>query len=256
MTGGSSHMPNAFWNTHMPAIEIDQRSREQRLQLEQLQRRSLQYLGNREPALEELLEDPIVHLLMTSDGVSRRGIWALMGIVRRRLQEAVKTPQVAENPSPFNRARRDPEVCSRASASTLARSRPHRGPDVWHHEPLRMQAVIDSHWMEANIRQPGCPTKSQLALKPDVSAMDACLCAHAALHELAERLTAINNYLAAALRLSDADHLPAQELPGYRVVLTKAQRQADLATVPVAELRRLLAAGVPPSSGSPAASAA
>src|SRR3954462_4894673 len=105
----------------------------------------------------------------------------------------------------------------------------------------------DSHWTKANRCQPSCPTKSRLASQRDFPATDARLCGHAALHELAERLTAINNYLAAALRLSDTDQLPAPELPGYKVMLTKALRQADLASAPVTELRRLLAASVPPS---------
>jgi hypothetical protein len=83
-------MPSDLWHSNVPTIEIDQRSREQRLRLEELERWLLPYLGNREPPLNELLDDPITHLLMASDGVPPREVRAHINIVRWRLRERVE----------------------------------------------------------------------------------------------------------------------------------------------------------------------
>lgn len=45
------------------------------------------YCKNREPPLDELLNDPIVRLLMARDGLSAQDVDAYVDIARRRLRE-------------------------------------------------------------------------------------------------------------------------------------------------------------------------
>ena len=45
------------------------------------------YCKNREPPLDELLNDPIVRLVMARDGLSAEDVGAYVDIARRRLRE-------------------------------------------------------------------------------------------------------------------------------------------------------------------------
>jgi phosphoglycerate-specific signal transduction histidine kinase len=62
----------------------------------------------------------------------------------------------------------------------------------------------------------------------------------AALHELTERLTAITNYLAAALRLSQSDATAAGISLRHAEILEKAFDQVAQADEAIKRLRRLL----------------
>jgi len=62
----------------------------------------------------------------------------------------------------------------------------------------------------------------------------------AALHDLTERLTAITNYLAAALQLSETGATAACMSPRYIEILEKAFGQASLADEAIKRLRQLL----------------
>jgi hypothetical protein len=59
-------------------------------------------------------------------------------------------------------------------------------------------------------------------------------------HELSERLTAITNYLAAALRLSEIESLPAAVPLRHREILEKALRQVHQANEEMRRFRKLL----------------
>ena len=48
------------------------------------------YSSNTEPTVEELLTDPIAHLLMARDGLQPEYVWACVGAARRKLK-AMKT---------------------------------------------------------------------------------------------------------------------------------------------------------------------
>lgn len=139
-----------------------------------LKKHVTQYLGNREPPLGELLDDPIAHLVMARDGLSPTEIRAYFEEVRRR-------------------------------------------PPTLPPENAAMMRI-----------SPGS----------DLSAASL-----AAAHELAERLTAISNYLAAALRLSDIEPPSLPVRSDQKEILEKAAAQADLTSAIMTELRRLLAAG-------------
>jgi hypothetical protein len=45
------------------------------------------YLRNREPSLDELLDDPVTHAVMARDGLSAETIRALVAETRRRLHD-------------------------------------------------------------------------------------------------------------------------------------------------------------------------
>ena len=45
------------------------------------------YLRNAEPPLEELLNDPIAHLLMARDGLQSEQVWAYVKDATRRLRD-------------------------------------------------------------------------------------------------------------------------------------------------------------------------
>ena len=45
------------------------------------------YVRNTEPTVEELLDDPIAHLLMTSDRLQPEQVWAFVHDARRRLKD-------------------------------------------------------------------------------------------------------------------------------------------------------------------------
>jgi hypothetical protein len=45
------------------------------------------YVRNTEPTVEELLDDPIAHLLMTSDRLQAEQVWAFVNDARRRLKD-------------------------------------------------------------------------------------------------------------------------------------------------------------------------
>jgi hypothetical protein len=50
----------------------------------------MQYLGNREPLLEEIFDDPIVRLVMARDGISSDETRAYVEAARRSLGESGK----------------------------------------------------------------------------------------------------------------------------------------------------------------------
>jgi hypothetical protein len=60
------------------------------------------------------------------------------------------------------------------------------------------------------------------------------------LHELTERLTAITNYLEAALRLSQTDAMAAGVSPRHNEILEKAFGQVSQADEAIKQLRRLI----------------
>ena len=45
------------------------------------------YLRNAEPTVEELLDDPIAHLLMARDRLQPEQVWAYVNDARRRLRD-------------------------------------------------------------------------------------------------------------------------------------------------------------------------
>ena len=45
------------------------------------------YLRNAEPTIEELLNDPIAHLLMARDRLQSEQVWAYVNGARRRLRD-------------------------------------------------------------------------------------------------------------------------------------------------------------------------
>jgi hypothetical protein len=45
------------------------------------------YLRNAEPTVEELLDDPIAHLLMARDQLQSEQVWAYVNDARRRLRD-------------------------------------------------------------------------------------------------------------------------------------------------------------------------
>jgi hypothetical protein len=53
------------------------------------------YSDNREPPVDELLEDPIVHLVMARDGLSPEDVRAYIDLARRRLRERRPVPMPA-----------------------------------------------------------------------------------------------------------------------------------------------------------------
>ena len=60
------------------------------------------YLHNTEPTVEELLDDPITHLLMTRDRLQAEQVWAFVHDARRQLrdrkmQDRPPTPSQADN---------------------------------------------------------------------------------------------------------------------------------------------------------------
>src|SRR5271155_1424398 len=59
-------------------------------------------------------------------------------------------------------------------------------------------------------------------------------------HELSERLTAITNYLASALRLSEIESVPAAMPPGQPGILEKASAEVSRADETIKRFRRLL----------------
>ena len=52
------------------------------------------YLRNAEPTVEELLNDPIAHLLRARDGLKTEQVWAYINDARRKLGER-EAPQQA-----------------------------------------------------------------------------------------------------------------------------------------------------------------
>jgi len=60
------------------------------------------YFRNTEPTVEELLDDPITHLLMARDRLQSEQVWAYVNDARRRLrdrkmQDGPPTPSPADN---------------------------------------------------------------------------------------------------------------------------------------------------------------
>ncbi|MHC4092865.1 MAG: hypothetical protein ACYSVY_21760 [Planctomycetota bacterium] len=47
-----------------------------------------------EPSVEELLSDPIVHLMMRYDGITAHDVWAAMQVAQSRLPVAIPLPDV------------------------------------------------------------------------------------------------------------------------------------------------------------------
>jgi len=45
------------------------------------------YIRNAEPTVEELLNDPIAHLLMARDGIEPEQVWAHVNDARRKLRD-------------------------------------------------------------------------------------------------------------------------------------------------------------------------
>jgi hypothetical protein len=54
------------------------------------------HCGNAEPDLEEVLDDPIVHMLLARDGVSRGDIRELVAEARRHLRRQCPAPACAQ----------------------------------------------------------------------------------------------------------------------------------------------------------------
>ena len=55
------------------------------------------YLGNREPTLDELLDDPVVRILMASDGLAQETVRGHFEAAGRWLREIRFEPRVARS---------------------------------------------------------------------------------------------------------------------------------------------------------------
>ena len=53
------------------------------------------YIRNAEPTVEELLNDPIAHLLMARDGIEPEQVWAYVKDARRKLRDREEHEAVA-----------------------------------------------------------------------------------------------------------------------------------------------------------------
>jgi hypothetical protein len=52
------------------------------------------YVGNREPLLDEVLNDPIVRLVMARDGLPLEEVWVHVEAARRRLRERRRSVEI------------------------------------------------------------------------------------------------------------------------------------------------------------------
>ncbi len=172
-----------------------------------------------------------MHLLMKSDGVSRPDVQARLAGVRRLLEEDVEPQKAAGN-----------RGLQRESLRELADQ-----VDLTYYEALGIPTIHESCFSDVRSAHAGWVTQARIATQDNFPTTDMYRPGHAALHEIAERLTAINNYLGAALRFADTKLLREPELSNHKAILERAWNQVALTSAPVSELRWLLADRVPAS---------
>jgi len=165
-----------------------------------------------EPSLDELLNDPIVHLVMVRDRISPKDVRATISAQRERLKRGGDGHQD-----------RNATIRSRPDQALGARY------DGARHAIKAVQHLDDN--------ENSAPESTTSRPDPDPH-LDGNKALSAFEDELAERMTAINNYLAAALLLLDGEPPPARVQLNPRTVLEKAVAQARHANAAISGIRR------------------
>jgi hypothetical protein len=207
-----------------------------------------QYLGNREPALDQIFSDPIVRLALECDGVSPAEARARIEVARQHLRKRTgrqpkkmpeagsRTVELAGQPAcpPVGVGRPGTAASSQSSnvedpvvgfATVLGADRPYCGTGL---SPLpSFGSRLGLSGLQSDLQATG-GQRGEILL---------------ALHELTERLTAVGNYLAALLELSRTETSRQPALPGSESILSRAMGQAELANAALHRLRYLSGCG-------------